>query len=54
MCKLIQGCKQGNDQVKIYVLPGEQFPALETTAGKATALECCGGKQELFLRLGAN
>ena len=54
MCKLTQGCKQGNDQVKIYVLPGEQFPALETTAGKTTALECCGGDQGFFLRLGAN
>ena len=33
---------------------GEQFPALETTAGKTTALECCGGDQGLFLSHGAN
>ena len=54
MCKLTQGCKQGNDKVNIYVLPREQFPALETTADKTTALECCGGDQGLFLSHGAN
>ena len=54
MCKLTQSCKQGNDQIKIYVLPSGQVPAQESTAGKTTALRCCGGEQGLFLSHGAN
>ena len=54
ICKLTQSCKQGNDQLKSYVLPSGQVLVQESIAGKTTALRCCGGEQGLFLSHGAN
>ena len=52
MWKLPQGCKQGKGQGKIYVVPGGQIPGHETTTGKTTALQCCGGEHGMFLSHG--
>ena len=54
MWKLPQGCKQGKGQGKIYVVPGGQIPGHETTTGKTTALQCCGGEHGMFLSHGGN
>ena len=54
MRKLPQGCKQGKGQLKMYVVPGGQIPRREPTAGRTTALQCCGGEHELFLSHGGN
>ena len=41
---------QGKGQLKMYVVPGGQIPRREQTVGRTTALQCCGGEHELFLR----
>ena len=53
MVQFPQDCNRGKGQGKMSVVPARQIPANETTAGKTTALQCCGDERGMFLSHGS-